>query len=260
MTQTSGLLRSAIRRLRKSVLLPLLGGNALLMLAAMSGLLLPDSHIWQVLLSLLLAVGLLCGVLLWNASAMRHLRSATPSIPLWQGALLLGFFVMLAAVACFAAGLPLATVELRAGYWNSQMPAALRHALPYQRLIALQQFASIATRSVLVPAILLPFAMESAAFGLGKAALHRGLRCVASLQHWVVAILALGTIRTIVPTIAAWHPAHSVSGETVSALLRLGLAGVLTITCGVLLLCVDAELLSRIEDRSGPTLKQHRGA
>lgn len=238
-------------------MLPLVGGNALLLTAGVLGLVIPDSHAWQVMLSLLLAASLLGAALLWNTSALRKLRTAIPFLPLWKGALLLAGLLLLTSALCSTAGLAATNMELRAGYWNSQMPAALRPTLSFGHLVALQQFCIAATQWITVPALLLPFAIESSSFGLHWRTLRHGLRVLLSVQHWAMVILALGAIRLLVPKITAWHPAHSVSGETASAVLRLGFAGVLILTCGVLLLCVDAELLHRIGDDPAPSSSQN---
>ncbi|GAA3768734.1 hypothetical protein [Terriglobus aquaticus] len=253
MTSGRNLLTAAMQRVRGPVLLPLLGGNALLLLCAMLGLLIPDSHTWQVLLSLALALGVVSALLLWNALAVRRLRTSAPTIPLWHGALLLGAFLLIAASLWYGVDLAYASVETRAGYWNSQMSSALRHAFTYARLIQLQQFTLSTIQGVLVPAVLLPIAMESSTFGLRSGAMRRGLRGLAQWQHWAVAVVTLGVIAPLVPRVLAWHPAHSVTGETISALLRLVLAALLIVVSAIALLCVDAELLHRIHASAQPT-------
>ncbi|WP_419804000.1 hypothetical protein [Terriglobus sp.] len=245
MTPQPGLLTAALRRIRPSALLPLIGGNLLVFLAALLGLHIPDSHTWQLLLSLLLALGLISGLLLWNASGIRRMRTVASQTPLWTGALLLGACLLIAALLFHIAGYAEPNIETRAGYWNSQLSSGMRHLLSYERLVSLQQLALAAFRWVFVPTLVLPFAMEWATFGLHRITIRRASRVVLSAPHWVTAVVALGITLWVVPWLTAWHPTHSVGGEMVSAVLRLGLAGLLVTAAAVLLLAVDAELLHR---------------
>ena len=253
MTWHRGLLVDARRRVRGPVLMPLLAGNGLLLTTAVLALAIPESHAWQVFLSLLLTLGLLSGFVLWNATTLRRLRATTSPTQLWRGALVLGGWLLLAALLFHLIGLCAASVDVRAGYWNSQMSPEVRHLLPYLRLIALQQFAIQAAHWVLVPAMLLPVAMETVTLGLRRSALIRGARVLVSTQHWAVALLGLGIPAMLVPMLVAWHPAHSVTGETVSAVLRLGAALLLTVAGAVMLLSVDAELLYRSSAEQRPS-------
>ena len=245
MTRRAGLLPAALQRIRASVLFPLLGGNLLLLLAAAIALNVPDSHTWQLLLSLLLGCGFLSGLLLWNASAIRRMRKPEGAAPLWLGALLLGAWLLLAALLFHWVGFAEPNIETRAGYWNSQMSSGMRHLLPYTRLVTLQHFAMDAFRWVVLPALLLPPAMETATFGLKGGALGRSVRALCTAWHWITAAVALGFAAWLVPVLVTWHPAHTVSGETVSAVLRLGLAALLATSAVLWLLATDAELLSR---------------
>lgn len=247
MSSEPGLLTAAMRRVRPAVLLPLIGGNLLLGVAGMFALWIPDSHGWQLLLSFLLVLGLASGFLLWNATAMRRLRTASVATPLWKGALLLGACVLLAAVLFYMAGLVEPNIETRAGYWNSQMPSHMRQLLPYTRLISMQEMAVVVFRWVLVPGLLLPFAMETAATGLHAGSMRRAGRVLLSLRHWIIAVVVLGLAAWMVPVIAAWHPSHTVHGEVVSAVLRLSFAGLLALAAVLLLLAAEAELLHRRE-------------
>ena len=243
MRRRPGLLAAALRRVRAAVLLPLLGGNLLLFVAAVLALLIPDSHGWQLLLSFLLALGLISGLLLWNALAMRRLRAWASTVPLWTAALLLGAWLLPAILLFHGAGFVEPAIETRAGYWNSQLSNSMRHLLTYERLVTLQQVTLNAFRWVLLPALLLPFAIETATFGLDAGALGRAFRVSLSRHHWGLTIMTLGVAGWLVPKLAAWHPAHTVSGETVSAVLRLSVAASLAIIAAVLLIAVDAELL-----------------
>ena len=217
---------------------------------AVLALWIPDSHAWQLVLSCFLVLGLISGLLLLNATAMRRLRLAAAGMPLWAGALLAGAWLLLGIILFHLAGLAAPGVETRSGFWNSQLPASMRHLLPYEHLVTLQESAIDACRWIFVPALLLPYAMETAACGLHTAALGRATRVVLSLRHWGVAIVALGVCAVLVPLLTAWHPLRSVSGEVVSAVLRLSIAGVLATVSVILLVATDAELLSLRESET----------
>ena len=238
-------LAAARQRISPSVLVLLVFGNLLLFVVGVLALLIPDSHAWQLLLSALLALGLVAGLLLWNAAGIRRLRAPASSFPLWAGALSLAAWLLLGALVIHVIGLAEPNIETRAGYWNSQLTSGLRHLLSYTRLITLQQAVVTTLRWVVVPAVLLPFAIETVTWGWGAALLGRASRVLLSLRHWIVALCGLGLAAWVVPALAAWHPSHSVHGEVFSAVLRLGCAGLLAIIAGLTVLAVDAELLHR---------------
>lgn len=248
MMQRAHLFAAALRRIRLSVLLPLLCGNALVLLSSALGLKIPDSHAWQVLLSMLLGLGIVSAVLLWNTIAMRRLRGVNAPAPLWSGALLFGMWLLFAALLWHVASLGYVDIDTRAGYWNSQLSPATRHALTYGRLVTLQTVAIVAFIWVVVPGLLVPFVLETVTYGLSAKAVSRAVRVLLSLRHWVTAVVTLGLVAWLAPVLIMWHPVHTVTGELVSAALRLSAAAALTVCAILLLLAVDAELLARREN------------
>lgn len=254
MIETQALLTTAARRVRPLVLVPLVGGNLLLLLVGASALLIPDSHVWQLLLSGCVSLGLAAGLLVWNAVAIRRLRSPIQLAPLWLGALLLALWLALAAWLAHLIGFAEPGIETRAGFWNAELPHGLRYVLPFTRLVRLQEVALMALRWVVLPALVIPFAMETASTGLHASALWRALRVLFTARHWITAMLTLGIAALAVPVLAMWHPAHAVTGEVVSAAVRLALASLLIVLAAVSVLAVDAELLHRADRSQAPSV------
>ncbi len=250
----SALFPALLRRIRPAVLLPLVGGNLLIFLVAVLALLIPDSHAWQLVLSSFLALSLAIALLVWNSIALRRFRvqhANAPILPLWQSALLLAGWLFLAALLFHMMTFALPNVEMRAGFWNSRLSPGLRHLFPYQRLIWLQNTFLNAMMWVMLPALLVPFAMEAVVFGLHPQPLYRAVCVLRTARYWLIAIASLGLVAWLTPVLVDWHPTDTVHGEVVSAALRLTLIALLDASAILLVLAMGAELLHRTATQFG---------
>lgn len=240
---------SGFSRLTARILLGQWVGNLLLMLLAAGWLQIADSHAWQFAFSVLSA-GLLVVAFLWfYVATFRHLRPSAASPPRWLGCLLLGFFVALWLVMLQPIAAGRAHESLVAGYLNSQSPTWVRYHLGYSKLVAWQERIYDCIHW-LVGALLLPIAIETSAFGLGPGWLRRALRVYRHWFYWLaVLVCGLGG-SAITWALAEWTPAAGLAGQTLSVVLRLGLA----YTVDILLWCFVLSLTAHyLETRSKPS-------
>jgi hypothetical protein len=245
-----GVRLEAMRRLRPGWVLLQLVGNAFLALGAMAWLHIPDSHGWQFALSVICGL-LLVAALVWiYEKTIKAARQASADTPFWMsGAWLLAAFVIV-LLWMHAVGTLNNNVELRAGYWNSQMSAHMRTVLTYPRLIEYQN-AAIVALSWLLPVLILPIVVEIVARGWSGAVMRAAARVWLRWQFWLVAIIALFASCGLTSMLVDWHPSDSVRGEVVSVILRLALAYGVDILLGCVVLAVTCELLAQASAREG---------
>ena len=234
----------AVRRLRPGWVLLQLVGNAVVVFGAMAWLHIPDSHGWQFAFSVVSAL-LILAALLWiyvksaNEARRPDVRTSYWIAGIW---LLIGGVVSLVWMHVVAKlGV---NVELRAGYWNSQLSAHMRTVLTYPRLVEYQH-AAIVALSWLLPLLLLPFVIELVTCGWGTAAVWRAVRVWSRWQYWIVSIAALLLGSRLTSALVDWHPSYTVRGEVVSVMLRLVLAYGIDILLGCVVLALTCELLSQ---------------
>jgi hypothetical protein len=222
-------------------------GNALLAVLAVAWLQIPDSHTWQLVLSVLFAL-LGAAAFLWlHATIVRSLRKAPSPAPFWLGLiLLLLWLLVLHELMHFAAHFgDDAGVYQRAGYWNSQLSPHQRRFFTFERLIRWQTGIAGFVEWSIVPALSLPFLIETVSAGVARASWRNALRTLLRWQHWLAVIVLTSLGRWIVGGVLDWHPSKTVRGELLSAALRLGLAYLIGFALLTWVLAAVAELLSR---------------
>ena len=201
---------------------------ALLSLLLAGWLHIPDANGFEVLASASLAVVLVIVAGAAETAVALHLTQRAMTLR----RLLLGVGVLFAAALLwYLVSLGLGRLgqadTLRAGYWNSRLPASLRHTFSYDPLLVGLSWAWGLLR-VLVAALLaaLAFALITSptpARGLGVV--------LRSGRVWLaVALLALHDL-FVMPRLLSWTPGHGLAVELLSLILRL---------CTVLVLAAGA--------------------
>jgi len=215
-------------------------GNAVVMLLAILWLQIPDSHTWQFVFSMAAAVGIAWLFVWLYTVTFRRLRLSVPAVPMWLSA------VFLAAVLLVWMGLshPIAVgrehEEIFAGYWNSKMAPGPRYLFRYVRLVRIQdRFYDLL--QLVIAALLLPLAIELMTSGV------RGWRRVVYVyrrwRYWVVAAVAGVGAMEITQLLVGWTPGHSVRGQILSVLGRVGLAYTVDVVLWCLVVAVAARYL-----------------
>jgi hypothetical protein len=245
-----GVWAGAARRLRPGWVSLLIVGIAVLALGALLWLQIPDSHGWQFALSVLFALLWLFAGLWVLTGCISAARGPGRATSLWIAFSWLLAGALVAFLWMHFVGKLETNVELRAGYWNSQLSAHWRRTLTYPRLVSYQNIA-ITGLSWLLPLLLLPVAIELTTYGW--VAIRAATRVWLRWQFWIVTIIALVAGYELTSLLVNWHPAYSVKGEVLSVVLRLVLAYGLDILLACLALVVTCELLSQasLGQRSG---------
>ncbi len=215
-------------------------GNAVVILLAILWLQIPDSHTWQFVFSMVSAIGIAWLFVWLTTVTFRRLRLSVPAVPMWLST------VFLAAVLLVWMGLshPIAVgrdhEEIFAGYWNSKLSPGMRYRFTYMRLVELQdRFYDVL--QLVIAALLLPLAIELMTSGV------RGWRRVVYVyrrwRYWVVAAVAgMGAI-WITRLLLNWTPGHSVRGQVLSVLGRVGVAYTVDVVLWCLVIAVAARYL-----------------
>jgi hypothetical protein len=226
-----------------------LAGNALLLVLGWAWLHIPDAHLWQFLFTAISGIILVTAFLALHVRIIHHLYSAARR-PLWKACLYLFAFLALACVLQHFAGLLTTNVSARAGYWNSQMTAHHRAFYTYQRLIDWQNFAIDVLIWIIIPTLVLPFAIEYVP------RTYRPLPAAAATlrrpELWlaIIAVYFLGT--SLGHHLIEWRPAHSVTGELISVVLRTLLVYAFAVALLIFTLTLVAHLLARQHARRDP--------
>lgn len=247
------ILREAPRRLTPRTWLLALAGNAALFLLGWAWLYIPDSHTWQLLVSVLLAAAILAGFLALHASLIRRLHPPAPN-PLWRSALLLAGWLLLAHILQHLAGLLRRNIETRAGYWNSQLSPHHRAFFTYERLIDSQNLALETLLWIVIPTLLLPFLVETVARAEVRSAApwRTALATLHRPQLWLPMALAYIGGAWLGNRLLAWQPGHSAAGEVTSLAVRSILVYGLAVSLLLLTLAVVAQLLAQTPARRNP--------
>jgi hypothetical protein len=185
----------------------------LLILIGIAWTRLPEKHVWQVLLSLLLPLLVTISALELQAGTMRSLANDDGKrVKLPWGALSLLFWIGVAWVCWAVLDWCDDRIYQWAGYLNSQAPERWRAKfLTYQHLSLWMSYIEWVLRWIVVPAKVIPFAMASAQSGW-RLPVRRVLQLLWNWRWW------LGV--TIVALVSVALPGHFYSADphgTVSA-------------------------------------------
>lgn len=245
------LLKDFLRRLSQSRrwIAAQFGLTLLLILVGLAWTRLPEKHLWQVALSLLLPPLLASSVLALQAGTMRSLAhdDGKRTRLAWGALTLLVWIAMF--WACWAA-LNWCDDQLWnwSSYLNSKAPAHWRARLfTYSHIQHWLSILEWILRWIVVPAKIIPYAVASAQWGW-RIPMRRVLRLLWNWQWWLAVVLAA--------MLAVWLPGHFFAGDphgTVSAQvwhvsLKLAATYLLAMSSWVLLLGWAGVLFERIPE------------
>jgi hypothetical protein len=218
----------------------------LLILVGIVWLRLPEKHLWQVALSLLLPLLVGISALELQAGTMRGLADNDGKrVKLVWGAVALVAWLAVAWIAWMILDLCDDKISLWAGYLNSQAPAHWRAKLfTYEHIQSWFGFIEWVLRWVVVPVKVIPCAMASAQSGW-RLPWRRALRLVWNWRWWLGVLLAT--------LVAVWLPSHffnadphgSVSAQIWRVSLKLTASYLLAVSSWVLLLAWAAVLFGK---------------
>jgi hypothetical protein len=242
------LFRDLFRRLRLSRhwVAAQFGVTLLLILVGLAWTRLPEKHLWQVALSLILPLLLAISALELQAGTMRSLADDDGKrVKLVWGAATLLLWIAVAWVIWALLDWCDDRIPLWAGYLNSQSSAHARAKLfTYEHIYLWMTYVEWVFRWVVVPAKVIPCGMASAQYGW-RLPLRRVLHLLWNWRWWPgVALAAL---------VAVWLPGHffaaaphgTVSAQIWHVTLKLAATYLLAVGSWILLLGWAAVLFGR---------------
>jgi hypothetical protein len=241
-------LKDLLRRLRlgRAWVAAQYWATVLLVLLGLAWTRLPDKHLWQVALSLLVPVLLLISTLELEAATLRALADDDGRrVKLVLGACSLLLWIALAWVAWALLDWCDDQIPAWAGYLNSRAPAHARARLfTYERIQGGLVLAEWALRWIVVPGKLIPCALASAQWGWRLPA-RKLLRVLLSLRWWIGAVLAALAGVALPGRLFAGLPHGTVAHQVWAVILKLCAVYILIVSSWVLLLAWAAVLMSR---------------
>jgi hypothetical protein len=217
--------------MRMQLIVAVWAGTLVLVALGMLWLQIPDSHVWEFIVSILFACGLLA-LFFWFCSwVFKKILKPSEEERWWLR------WVMLAAliVAWWLLQIPIDKLvehrALYAGYWTSRLPQWLRWLRTYEYLVLLQTWMYFSVR-LIVTGLLLPVAVVAGASRLrGSSGQIFGVW--SRWWYWVAALVCGWIAFAISGKLMGWTPGHGLMREMLSLLIRLGLV----FTVDVLLAC-----------------------
>jgi hypothetical protein len=218
----------------------------LIVLAGIAWTRLPDRHIWQVMLSLLIPLLLLIAVLELQAGAMRAFADddGRRLKLVWGAATLLVWLAV--GWACWAA-LDWCDDQIPkwAGYLNSHASAHWRATLfTYRHIQSWFALAEGILRWIIVPAKIIPYAIVTAQWGW-RIPVRRVIRMLFNWRWWLAMVLAAYIGVALPSRFFSSNPHGTVSAQVWAVVLKLAATYLLAIGCWVLLLAWAAVLFAR---------------
>jgi hypothetical protein len=221
-------------------------GLLLIVLAGVGWTRVPERHVWQVGLTLLLPLLMMAAVLVLEAGTMRGLlQKEERRVQFAWGALTLLVWIAVVLIAWFILDWCDDHIFLWAGYLNSRASAHARaRVFTYPHIVLWLSILVWIGRWIVVPAKVIPHAMASAQWGW-RLPWRKLLRMMSNWRWWLGAVIAA--------LVGIWLPSHFFNGEphgTVAhqmwaVILKLAGAYLLAIASWVLLLVWAAVVLDR---------------
>lgn len=220
-------------------------GILLLILVGLAWTRLPEKHVWQVVLSLLLPVVLPGAALVLQAGTVRSLLNDARRVGLVSGTATLLVWAAV-AWACWAL-LDWCDDQFPewAGYLNSRASSHARASFfTYEHILQWLGYAEWVLRWLVVPAKTVPYAAASAQWGW-RLPWRRVLRIVWNWRWWLTVVVT-GMLGVLLPSrFFAGGPSGTVSTQVWAVSVKLFAAYVLGVSCWVLLLGWVAVIFGR---------------
>ena len=226
--------------LRASVIARMWVGTLVFVVLGGLWLQVPDSHLWEVVFSILFACGFLALLFWFYGEFLGRMLKLVREERWWLRWILLAAVIVVWWLLQMSIDKCFEHRELYAGYWTSRIPHFLRGLRTYEHLVLLQDWLYLSMR-LIVTGLLLPVAVVAAISRLRENT-KRILTAWSRWWYWV-AVLACGWMAYVVSDrLLHWIPKHGLEIEIWSLLMRLGLVYTLDtlLACFVLAVVVTA--------------------
>lgn len=214
-------------------------GNLAALVLASAWLQIPDSHVWQFVLSMLFAVMLAAAFCWLQVATFERLRTRRAYYPLWQR--MLGF-ALVALLWFFLAqwiGTWADSLGMYPAYWNSKLSPGLRVIFTPARIVSGLIFLVCLTE-LLLAGLALPILIAVSTPGPSRPAQLEIVRPYKRPFYWIAICVVYFSTRQITAFLVSWLPGSGVKGEIVSVMGRLGVAYTIDILLWCLLLTLTA--------------------
>jgi hypothetical protein len=231
------------------------GLTLLLVLIGMAWTRIPEKHLWQVTLSLLLSLLLAISALELQTGTMRSFADDDGKrVKLVWGAFSLLVWLAICALAWALLNWCDDQVPQWAGYLNSKAPSHLRARLfTYEHIYLWILDVDWVIRWVVIPAKLIPFATASAQWGL-RLPWRRVFQMLRNWRWWLGVVLAALVGQQLPSHFFTSEPRGTVSAQVWHVTLKLVATYILSISSWVLLLGWVAVLFSHQQPPSNAEL------
>jgi hypothetical protein len=212
---------------------------------------LPEKHVWEVVLSLLLPLVLAVCVLELQAGTMRKLADDDDRrVKLVWGAVTLVVWVAVGAAFWVFLDWCDDRIPLWAGYLNSKASTGGRATwFTYEHIYSGLGYVEWVLRWIVLPAKLIPYGMASAQWGW-RIPWTRVLRMLWNWRWWLAVVAAAFVVVRLPGRFFVAEPSGTVSAQVWHVGLKLAATYVLAIGCWVLLLAWVATLFGRQKPRT----------
>jgi hypothetical protein len=245
-------LKDLLRRLRASLgwVAAQFWATLLIVLAGVGWTRVPEKHVWQVGLTLLLPLAMLAATLVLEAGTMRSFFGQDERrVRFAWGALTLLVWIAVVWIAWFILDWCDDQIPLWASYLNSRASAHARARLfTYEHIQLWLTILVWIGRWIVVPAKAIPHAMASAQWGW-RLPWRKLLRMMLNWRWWIGAVIA-ALLGVLVPSyFFNGEPHGTVAHQVWAVSLKLAGAYLLAMASWVLLLAWAAVLLNRHEHK-----------
>lgn len=218
-------------------------GILLLILVGIAWTRLPEKHLWQVALSLLVPLLILASMLWLQAGTMRSLSDDDGKRvrPVW-GALTLLLWIAVAWITWYVLDWCDDRIPQWAGYLNSQAPAHWRATLfTYAHIVRWFTIVEWVIRWIAMPAKVIPYAVATSQCGL-RLPWCRVIHILWNWRWWPVTVIAALVSIWLPGRLFAALPSGTVSAQIWHVSLKLAATYLLVICSWVLMLAWAAVL------------------
>jgi hypothetical protein len=208
-------------------------GNAAALVLASAWLQIPDSHVWQFVLSMTFAVLLIAAFCWLQVTTFERVRMRSEYDPLWQRMLAFALVTLLWFFLAQWISSWTDSWAMYPAYWNSKLSPAMRVIFTPAR-IASSLNCLITLAELLLAGLVLPVLIAVSTPGPSRSAKREIVRPYRKLFYWIAVCVAWFAMMQITTALVAWLPGTGIEGEIVSVVGRLGVA----YTIDILLWCV----------------------
>ncbi len=221
-------------------------GNLAAVLLASAWLQIPDSHVWQFVLSVAFAILLVAAFCWLQVNTMERVTMRGAYGPLWQRMVGFALVVLLWFFLVRWIGSWADSLSLYPAYWNSKLSPGMRVMFTPARIVSSLN-CLITLAELLLTGLVLPVLIAVSTLGSRSTKLEI-VQPYRKLLYWIAVCGAWFLGWLITSRLAAWLPGSGVQGEILSVVVRLGFAYTIDILLWCALLSLTAGWMEKCRE------------